>query len=200
MYERGYRATPGATGATGAAGTSGAAGASDAVSLAMVGEPYFERAYDRFCGHEYTPESHVSEYAAVIKNGRVITFAAPLFEAYGKHAAPNCRALIGNCIKLLIEPHVCDDGPSMLEVVLNRTGNTAAAHLICFSPERRAEGLDIVEDPVPVVGLNISVKHAPKPARVYLAPDGIDLPFTYENGRVVTTLTFLSGHAMLMIE
>jgi hypothetical protein len=184
VYDKGIRAVP----------------KDGAASLATVGEPYFERDYTQFCGHDYTPESQISKYSAIIQNGKVMTFALPLFETYGKYASPNIRILIGNCIKRLIEPKVTADGTSFMEAVLMESENAKAVHLISFCPERRANGLDIVEDPIPVIDLNISVKCEEKPKKVYLAPDEIELPFAFENGRVATKLSFTQGHAMLMIE
>ena len=184
MYERGFRAKA----------------KESAKALAFIGEPYFERDYSNFCGHEYTPEAQVTDYAAAIQNGRVVTFAAPLFEAYGKNASPNYRTLIGNCIKLLIDPLVTDDGPSFVESTLVANENAAALHILSFCPERRANGLDIVEDAIPVVDMMVSVRRDNKPKRVYLAPRETDLAFEYESGRVKTKLSFAGGHAMLMME
>ena len=86
MYERGFRMTP----------------APNSEVLAIIGEPYFQREYDEFSGHDYTPEGHLSGYAAAVKCGRTVVFSVPILEAYGKYAAPNYRILFGNCIDLLL--------------------------------------------------------------------------------------------------
>jgi hypothetical protein len=184
MYERGVRIIP----------------EEGAEVLARVGEPYFERMYNKFCGHWYTPEEKVSEYAAIVKNGRIITMAYPFLTAYAMHAVPMYRDLIGNCIKTLIEPYVMTNGPSSMEAVLNEGEGKKAVHFIAFCVERRAHNLDIAENALPVVDMDVSVKCGFAPKRVYLAPKCEDLPFTYENGRIYTKVTFLDGHAMLMIE
>lgn len=185
MYEPGFRMTP----------------RLGAEVLATVGEPYFQREYDHFSGHEYTPEDCLSKYAAIVKNGSAITFSVPVLEAYGKHAAPNYRILLGNCIDLLLpEPLIRDEGPSKLETTVVRKGNSTLVHLLSFCPERRANNLDIVEDPLPVVNMKIAVKAGSKPTRVFLAPGEQDLLFEYRDGYMHTRITFLSGHAMLVIQ
>ncbi len=185
MYEPGFRMTP----------------VGDAQTLVTVGEPYFEREYNHFSGHEYTPEEKLSEYAAVIQNARVITFSVPIFEAYGKHAAPNYRTLLGNCInQLLPEPLIQDNGPSKLETTVVRKGDKTVVHLLSFCPERRADNLDIVEDPLPIVDMPIAVKVDKKPKRVFLTPPEQDLIFEYKEGYVHTKVTVLDGHGMLVIE
>ncbi|MCC2684295.1 MAG: hypothetical protein K0R75_1194 [Paenibacillaceae bacterium] len=185
MYEPGFRMTPNA----------------GAESLVAVGEPYFQRDFDHFSGHEYTPEDRISPYAAAVKNGRVITFSAPILEAYGKHASPNYRILLGNCLNLLLpEPLIKDEGPSKLETTVVKTDRSTVVHLLSFCPERRADNMDIVEDPFPIVDMPIAVKADLKPQRVFLAPDEQDLDFEYRNGYVHTRITFTTGHAMLVIE
>ncbi len=183
MYEQGYRMTAG----------------EDADVLIAIGEPYFQRDYTHFSGHEYTPESTLSDYAAAVQCGRVITFAVPFLEAYGKHAQPVYRRLLGNCIDLLMpDPLVRADGPSKLETTVVRTPNSLVVHLISFCPERRAEGLDIVEDALPLVNMPIRVRCDREPSRVYLAPGEQDVPFGYDGRYIHTAVTVLDGHAMLV--
>jgi hypothetical protein len=171
-----------------------------AETLVFVGEPYFQREFNHFSGHEYTPEDRVTEYAAAVKNGRVLTFSVPILEAYGKHAAPNYRILLGNCIDLLLpEPLIRDEGPSKLETTVVRKGDSLVVHLLSFNPERRADGLDIVEDPLPIVDMPIAVKTDKEPRRVFLAPNERNLLFEYRNGYVHTKVTVLDGHALLVI-
>ena len=184
MYEEAFRVEP-------AAGTE---------VLVKSGEPFFQRAYNHFSGHEYTAEKSITEYASAVKNGRVITLAVPLLEAYGKHAMPVYRNLLGNCIKLLIESMVKADGPSYVSATAVKNEKATIVHFLSFSPERRADGLDVVEDAIPVVDLPVSVRMDKKPGRVYLAPDEENLDFVYENGFVHTKFSFYGGHCMLVLE
>ncbi|GGG08194.1 alpha-amylase family protein [Paenibacillus abyssi] len=185
MYEPGFRMKP----------------AAGAEKLVAVGEPYFQREYNHFSGHDYTPEKRVSDYAAAVKNGRTITFSVPIFEAYGKHASPNYRTLLGNCIGLLLpRPLIRDEGPSKLETTVVRKGGNLMVHLLSFYPERRADDLDLVEDPFPLVDMPIAVRTDQEPKRVYLAPAKRELAFTYSDGYVHARVTVLDGHAMLVVE
>lgn len=191
MYERGWRMTP----------------AEGARALCGVVEPYFQRTYDRFSGHDYTPPDKLSSYAAAIQHGRAITFAVPLLEAFGKHANVPYRQILGNCINLLLpRPLIRDQGPAHLEATATRKGNTTIVHLVSFLPSRQtdtAEGasaLDIVHDPFPLVDMPIAVRLDAAPSRLTLQPEGKELPFTYEDGYAHTQVTVLNGHAMLVFE
>ena len=185
MYEPGFRMIP----------------AAGARSLVQVVEPYFQRDYDHFSGHEYTPADRVSPYSAVVQKGKVITCAVPLLEAFGKHASVAYRQILGNCIDLLLpDPIIRDCGPVHLETTVLRRAGTTIVHLISFLPSRQAENLDIVHDPFPLVEMPISVRLDAAPTRVALQPTGKTLPFTYSGGYVQTQITVLDGHAMLVVE
>ena len=183
MYEKGNRVKP----------------LNKAEILIRIGEPFFERTYEHFSGHEYAPEKELTDYAAAVQNERVITFAIPLLEAYGKHAMPAYRKIFGNCIKRLIEPVVEIDGPSHISVTAVRNEKSTVLHFLSFIPERKTEGLDVVEDAIPVIDLAVTVKIPEKPARVFLAPEEKDLDFIYNKGVVKTSLSFYEGHTMLVI-
>jgi hypothetical protein len=189
VYERGLRMMAG-TGAK---------------PLVRVVEPYFERTYDHFSGHSYTPPDKVSRYAAVIQCGRVITFALPILEAFAKHGNEQYRQIFGNCLdRLLPKPLLRVEGPVHLETtVMGRgSGKTAQTivHLISFIPSRTAlEGLDLVNDPIPLVDMPIAVRADAAPKSVTLQPAGQDVAFSYKDGYVHTRVTVLEGHAMLVL-
>jgi hypothetical protein len=185
MYENGFRMTP----------------ADGAKALVQVVEPYFERTYDHFSGHSYTAPDKLSEYAAAVQNGRVITFSVPLLEAFAKNASVPYRQILGNCIDLLLpQPLIRDGGPAHLEATAVRKDGVTIVHLISFLPSRQAEGLDIVTDPFPLVDMPISVRMDAAPKRLTLQPEGKEMPFTYADGYASTTVTVLNGHTMLVFE
>ena len=93
-----------------------------------------------------------------------------------------------------------DAGPAHLESTVVRRGRSTVVHLISYCPVRRTEGLDIVEDPSPLVDLPLSVRLPRKPKRALLAPDGVELPFTYSDGYAHVSVTVPDGHAMVVFE
>ena len=150
--------------------------AGGARSLARVVEPYFERSHDRFSGHSYTPPGRLSRYSAIVLNrleagGALLTASAPLFAAYGRHAVPEHRRLIGNCLALLLpRPLVrAPEAPSVLETTVMKKGAATIVHLLSFVRERRGD-LDIVEDALPLLDLPISIRTDRRPKHVELVP------------------------------
>jgi len=64
----------------------------------------------------------------------------------------------------------------------------------------RGKKTEIIEDAVPLINVPVSAAYEKKPQRVYLAPQGTELDFTYENGRVKFTVPEVVLHQMAVIE
>jgi hypothetical protein len=175
--------------------------ANDAQVLCHVVEPYFERAYDHFCSHFQTPPAALSDYAAVIEKGRIITFGFPLFSVYADNASLPLRQLFANAVKrLLPDPMIKADGPSHLEAVVLERENQIVVHLLSFLSSRRAPGLDLIEDAFPLVNMPLAVRLPDKPTRVYLAPQQQNIQWDYRNDYIRIELTMTDGHAIIVIE
>ena len=78
--------------------------------------------------------------------------------------------------------------------------NRLVNHLLYGSPVRRGQGIEIIEDIIPLCDVKASVKLDKEPKRVYIAPEGRDIPYTYENGRVSYTVDKLDLCAMVVID
>ena len=185
LYERGFRMT--------------AAGGAEV--LCGVVEPYFERAWDRFCSHAQTPPDRPSPYAALVQSGRAITASFPLFTAYGQSGNLPYRELLRRCLdRLLPDPLLRDGGPSYLEATVVQGGARTAVHLLSFLPSRRTPTLDLIEDALPLVDMPLSVRLPQTPRRAFLAPAGADLSVTYAQGRAEVRVSVAGGHALVVFE
>ena len=183
MYERGFRMTP----------------RPGAQALCGVVEPYFERTYEHFSGHSYTPARGLSEYAAVVRNGQVITWAVPVLQAFGQHANVPYRELLGGCLdQLLPAPLLRTGGPAHLETAVVSGNGTMVVHLLSFLPSRQAEDLDLVHDPFPLLDVPVSLRTETPPRSAVLQPSGQELELHYEDGYASTRVTVSDGHAMVV--
>lgn len=184
MYERGLRIQPRA----------------GARALYGIVEPYFERAYDSFSGHQYTPPADLSDWAAVVRNGDVISVAVPLLESFGRHGNEVYRVLLGELIDTLLpDPLLRVEGPAHVETSVVRTESSTVVHLLSFIPAREADGIDLVHDPVPLVDVPVRIRCSVPPAVVTLQPAGTPLEWTHNAGYVDLTVTVLDGHAMIVL-
>ncbi len=186
MYDRGLKVQP----------------VAGAEVLAGIWEPYFNRTWEHFCSHFHTPPDKKGSDPGVVRKGRVIYFAHPIFGSFGKTGMPAYKYMLLNALKeLLPDPLVVADAPSTLHITWNRQPEQkrSVAHLLHYIPERRTLGPDIIEDAIPLYDVAVRLKTA-KPSRVYLAPEGQDLPFTVEGEYIAVTVPAVKGHAMVVIE
>ena len=149
-------------------------------ALARVVEPYFDRTWEHFSSHAQTPPAQVSRFAAVVASDRVGYIAYPVFGMHARHGNETYRLLVRNLLARLLPDRLLHvGGPSGVETSIMRQPKAAGrpartiVHLLYYPIERRATSLDLVEDIVPLFDVPVSLKHAGKPKRVYLAPDEI---------------------------
>ena len=64
----------------------------------------------------------------------------------------------------------------------------------------RGKNVEIIEDAVPLYNVPVTVAAEKKPEKVYLAPQGEEIAFEYENGRVKFTVPEVVLHQMAVIE
>jgi hypothetical protein len=164
-------------------------------------EPYFERNYDHFSGHAYTPPGQPSAWGAVLRHGSVILVGVPLLAAVAAEGNEEYRTVLRALIdEVLPHPLVRAGGPVHLETTVLRAASHTAVHLLSFVPSRLAHDLDLVNDPFPIVDVEVAVRVERPPSRVRLEPSGTALPFHYADGYTTSRVTVLDGHAILVVD
>jgi hypothetical protein len=169
--------------------------------LARFVRPYFERTWDHFSGHSYTPPDTVTHEVAVAVGDRVVAVPWPLLEAFSEHGNEAYRELLGAAVaRVLPDPLLRAGGPTHLETTVVRTPTSTVVHLLSFLPSRETATLDLVHDPFPLVDVPVAVRTDTPPARVHLEPEGVDVAWTHDDGYVRARVTVPDGHAMLVLD
>jgi hypothetical protein len=174
----------------------------DVEVLAELISSYFDRSYRHFCSHRQTPSSGQVAGPAIVRKGRAIYFAHPIFTQYAETAPLWVKKLFLNALGLLLpDPLVRHRGPSTLLVSLNEqiAENRQALHLLHYIPERRALQFDIIEDVIPLFDLALSVKVPRMVKSVECVPERTLLDFVQKDGRVEFTLPKLEGHQIIAL-
>lgn len=186
MYQRGLRVKP----------------AEGAEVLGEVWEPYFNRTYRHFCSHAHTPPARRSDDPAVLRKGRIVYFAHPVFSTFAQVGVPFYKQVVLNALKLLLpSPLVQTTAPSTLQVTWNRqpSRRRSVLHLLHYIPEKRTLGAEYLEDVIPLYQVPLRLRTAP-PRRVYLAPQGTNLPFEVQGQYVQVTVPEVRGHQLVVLE
>lgn len=166
-------------------------------------QPYFNRRWNHFCSHFQTPFEKPSGHPAATLSDRVAYLAPPIFSMYHVHGVREYKLLVMACLKrLLADPLVKSNAPSTAQILLNRQGShdRHVAHILHYIPEARSREVDIVEDVIPLYGVQLDVKLPRFPGKVYLAPSLRELPFDAVDGYVRVTVPEVHGHQMVVFE
>jgi hypothetical protein len=171
----------------------------------------FDRTWEHFFSHAQSPvgERLGGERGAplVVVGGRVAYIAAPLFGAYRDHDYWPYRDVVLAVVgRLMPDPLVRFDGPPWIEVSVLRQPKTTDAparrtvHLVAYHPRRTVQSVPHVDRSWPTAGVRVSLRTGIPPARCYLAPDGMDLPFAFADGYASVALPEVGTHTVLVIE
>ena len=172
-----------------------------AETLAEIVYPFFERSFDHFSGHSYTPPEKLSGRAEVARNGKVVVFAVPLLAGVAEEGNEQYRQLIGESLHCLLpQPLLRAGGPVHLETSVVETGAATIVHLLSFVPSRLGRDLDIVYDPFPLVEIDIALRLDSAPKRVTLQPAGQELASSYDGTYASARVTVLEGYGILVFD
>ena len=173
-------------------------------TLAAVREPYFNRTYDKYSGHRATPyQLQDSEYPAVIQNGNVIYFAHKLDQMYYTSAVRLHRQLVENAIDLLYEKPLLavKNLPSCGRVsfLKQEKENRYIAHLL-YAPALQRGEVMVIEDLLPVPGVEIEVNVSEKVKKVYQIPDGKKVDFSRKGNKLIIKVPTFTMHTGIVLE
>lgn len=176
--------------------------------LAHAKEPYFERTWEHYCSHAHAPEAPAPAGSAVTlgRDGAYICFGACL--EYAKVGQQFVKQMFCATVDILLGDKKTISAPTVPTqacVTLNdqKSEKRLVAHVV-YAP-RNLKGtnpkIEVIEDCLPIYDTEISIKMNGKtPKKVYSAPDGEELDFTYENDKITFTLPKFLIHGMAVID
>ncbi len=169
--------------------------------LARSGVPYFNRTWEHFCSHQYTPMSHATDDPLIVQNGDVIYCARPLFREYAISSRRVHKQVLANCIERLLPwPRIGRHNlPSTAIVTVRRQGDDLIVHVLHYVHQRRGKSLDVIEDVLPLHDVRLSVRTAQAPSSVRLVPEGEPLEATWQDGYVHLTLPRVNGYQIIQL-
>ncbi|MDF2958807.1 MAG: hypothetical protein K0S39_542 [Paenibacillus sp.] len=166
--------------------------------------PYFNRDIFTFCSHQHTPNIAEEAGPGMVESANGIYFAWNVFTDYavkGSLALKECFLYALN--RLLPDKTLDTNLPAQGIVTLMEQPNRQRYinHLLYASPVKRGNGVEVIEDILPVYDIHVTLQ-LPKPAkRVYLAPQMEELPFESRGTSAIAyTVPKLECHQMVVVE
>jgi hypothetical protein len=166
--------------------------------------PYFNRTTFEFCSHQHAPNDKSKRYpaATVGKDGAYIS--TKIFSEYATKGSLISKLITNHIINMLLGNN------KTLEVNLPAQGvvtlmdqpaeHRLVNHLLYASPVKRGNGIEVIEDIIPLYNISVKLHTDFVPKKVYIAPEKKDIPFSYENGILSYTVDKLENHAMVVID
>jgi hypothetical protein len=172
-----------------------------AETLAQLGQPYFNRTFDRFCSHRQFPFDRLTDNPAAVRHGNVIYLSHPLFRSYILDGVKVYKDIIANSIlSLLEEPILVSDLPATAEVTFRTQDNRSIVHILHYIAERKCKTVDIVDTRIPLYNRTIKLRTDMLPAKVYAAPSMQPLDYTQQGAYVSVNVPEIDGHTMIVLE
>lgn len=170
--------------------------------LARRDEPYFNRDLLHFCSHRHTPNARKDGGAAITRGAHGTWIAHAAFTIYAQRGQQAVRDLVLHCLRRELGGDQVRSGlPAVGRCTLMRQDaeRRDVLHLLYAAPSKRGQGIEVIEDLVPLHAVEVAVRRAARPSRVSLAPEGGELPFAWEDGRVRFTVPIVHPHAMVVL-
>ena len=178
--------------------------AKDCETVAFRQNPYFNRTLEHFCSHAHAPNNPDENFAGAVIKGNVAYISWDIFTAYAQHGHLCFKELFSFIADKMMadEKTVTVALPDRGVVTLARQEKESCSilHLLYAHTTVRGEGTEVIEDTIPLYNVECSVKYTEKPVKVYLAPSGEEIPFTFDNREVKFTVPKVDIHQMVVIE
>ena len=174
-----------------------------AASFGQLATSYFNRTAEHFCSHAQTPVDQLTDAPLVVRQGKVIYIAAPIFGGYRRHNYLVYKRLFANVLAMVLpDPILATRAPSAMEISLTTQAceDRTIVHLVNYQPQRRQGAIEYIDEAWPLQNIKLALRADRTPKTVYLAPTREPLPFTLERGYVHVTVPEMSMHAMVVFE
>jgi hypothetical protein len=171
--------------------------------LVDLENPYFNRTAEHFCSHRHTPNNPDVRFPGVTvgRDGAYVT--ANLFSEYA-----TCGCLIAKRILMHIIDYLLEDKKTVVTTLPVQGVNTLMEqkdqnrfiyHMLFASTVKRGNGVEIIEEILPVYDLTSQLRLGFTPSSVRLVPSGEIPEYSVKDGVLTIHVPKLYIHQMIEI-
>jgi hypothetical protein len=183
------------------------------VALGEVVEPYFERAWNHFCSHQHAPQRRQGTgFACGVEKAGLMWLPMDLCLAYRKLGQVATKHFFLACLRRLLGDTIGlrSSLPATARVTLTEqtAQNRHVLHLLHANLVQRggvqqthmgSMVMEVIEDLTPCCDVKVSLRLAKPAKRVTLEPQGLEIPFRMNDGRLELELDRFTCHQMVAI-
>lgn len=176
-------------------------------SLGDFENPYFNREIFRFCSHQHTPSTMESFSCGMSEGNDGIYIAWGVFDEYDKTGNLLLKEMVFYALDRLLggKKSLVTNLPAQGIVTLMHQPekDRYVQHMLYASPVRRGahrgRPLDVIEDILPVIDTEVTLKLDKKIKRIYLAPQMDELEYSENDGIVSFKVDKFECHQMVVL-
>ncbi len=180
-------------------------------SLGDVFEPYFERAWNHFCSHQHAPaRREASGYVCGVERGQLLWLPMDIFRSYRRYGQVVTKQFLLGCLRRLLgsEVRMRTNLPATARVTLTeqKQANRYVLHLLHANLSLRGggqpgqAGLEVIEDLTPCCDVRVSLRLDRPVRRLTLEPQGTEIPFRMDHGRLEFGIERFTCHQMVAMD
>lgn len=167
-------------------------------------DPYFNRDKLTFCSHQHTPTSYKYGGPGMVEGKNGIYIAWNVFDEYFTKGSLVLKETVIYALNRLLGDNktLITNLPAQGVVTLMKQEkeNRYVNHLLYASPVKRGNGIEIIEDIVPISNVDVQVKVPQILKKIYLVPEMTEINYVQEKGVVSYKVDKVNCHAMVVME
>ncbi|MCC3371628.1 beta-galactosidase trimerization domain-containing protein [Cohnella sp. REN36] len=164
--------------------------------------PYFNRDAFSFCSHQHTPGSQLPSGPAMTEGADGIYIAWQVFSEYAEMGSLVLRETVLYALNRLLPDKTLETNlpaQGIVTVQKQPAERRWVNHLLYASPVRRGNGIEVIEDLVPIRDVTVSLRVPSAVSSVTLEPGGRPLAYDQADGTVRYTVPEVLCHQMVVL-
>lgn len=185
------------------------------IAAAKIVYPYTKETGKRFINIMVNPPAIESEFPACVQNtfgnGKSVYFTNSIGSNYLRLSQQELKWLMVDAIKAVSASPLKVQlvAPACVELTAYEQDSEkqCVVHLVNYQPENgrtiaygAVETRHVIQETLPVYNLTLSIQVASEIEAIMLEPEGLELPYKYENGFVCVDIHELKNHTMVVLK
>ena len=167
-------------------------------------DPYFNRDTFSFSSHQHTPPELKDAGAGMVKGKDGIYIAWAVFEDYATKGGLICKEIVKHAVDALLgeNKRFKSNMPSGGVVTLMKQPqhNRYINHLLYASPVKRGDGIEVIEDIIPLHGINAELIIPEKIKKAYDGKTKEEIAFVQDGKKVQIEAGEINCHKVVVLE
>lgn len=164
--------------------------------------PYFNRDLLHFCSHRHAPCTGENTSPAISFGPDGAYLAWNIFTDYAKKGELFAKETFAYVLNhLLAGAKILETNlPAQGVVTIQEQKGRYITHLLYAVPTKRGDGIEIIEDLLPIYNTSLTLQLPKKIKNVSLAPQNTPIPFTQEGSKIHLNIDQFTCHQMVVLD